>query len=173
MLISILLFTSLAYGAVETWSITIVYVTVILILTLKAIQAINKGQIKIYRTLLDIPILLFLILCFFSVIFSVYPYASRIMFYKVLTYIVCFYFIINLFRTKEKLNILILILVIFGSLYATFALIMISGNFLGFKIFSKGNYVISLTYVNRNHFAGFLEMITWLCIGLALKMSSA
>ncbi|MCD4818503.1 MAG: O-antigen ligase family protein [Candidatus Cloacimonetes bacterium] len=173
LLISILLFTSLAYGAVETWSITIVHVTVLLILTLKAIQAINKGQIKIYRTPLDIPILLFLILCFFSMFFSVYHYASRIMFYKVITYIVFFYFVINLFRTKKKLNILILVIVIFGSLYATFALIMISGNFLGFKIFSKGNYVISLTYVNRNHFAGFLEMIIWLCIGLALVSKGA
>lgn len=167
LLLFLLIFPPVAYGAVEIWSVTVVHVVVIVAATLFTIQMAAKGQITLYRTPVDLLVFLFLILAVFSVFLSVYPYASRIALYKILSYIAIFYLVINIIKTQKQLNVLIWAIVLFGSLFATAALTMFSGEFLGFKVFTTDNY-ITLTFVNRNHFAGYLEMVVWLCVGLAL-----
>jgi tetratricopeptide (TPR) repeat protein len=46
------------------------------------------------------------------------------------------------------------------------SLTLIKGNFFGFQIFSRNHYGISLFYVNRNLFAGYMELVFCLSIGL-------
>jgi len=172
LLLFLLIFPPVAYGAVEIWSVTVVHVVVIVVATLFVIQMVAKGNITLYRTPVDLLVLLFLILVVFSVFLSVYTYASRIALYKILSYIVIFYLVINIIMTQKQLNVLLWAIVLFGSLFATAALTMLGGEFLGFKVFTTDNY-ITLTFVNRNHFAGYLEMVVWLCLGLALVNKGA
>ena len=162
----LIIFPAMAYGAVETWSLTILYIVVIFALTITIIKGIRKGKVIHYSSPIDAFILLFFTLEIFSVFFSVYPYISQISLYKSISYIIVFYYVINNLRARKQLFTIVWILVVFGSLYATVAISFLSDDFLGFKNFSNNEY-ITLTFVNRNHFAGYLEMIVWLAIGLA------
>ncbi|XCN74783.1 MAG: O-antigen ligase family protein [Candidatus Electrothrix aestuarii] len=167
LLFFLLLFGPLAHGLVETWSITIAYIVIIFLVSFVVLTRIYKGNIVYYRTPADILIALFLICIFVSYCLSVYPYASRIVIYKLLAALALFFYIINTQRSREKINLLLWVIVIFGSIYAIMGLTLIDGDFLGFKIYSQSRYNISLFYVNRNHFAGYLEMVFCLAIGLA------
>jgi hypothetical protein len=124
-LLFLLIFTPLAHGAVEVWSITVVHVVSIAMSAWWLLSMTSTAHFRIIRTPIDIPVLIFLALACLSVFTSTYPYASRIQLYKI-----------------------------------------IEGRLLGFRIFSPGQFYTSLTFVNHNHFAGYMEMITMICIGL-------
>lgn len=164
----LLIFTPLAYGTVEVWSVTIMHVVSISILTIWAVSLLRSGQVKLYRTQIDILILLFFVLFFISSLLSEYPYASRILLYKYINYALIFYFLINTFRNRQKLTRLIWVIAIFGGIYAFAGLTLIGTDLSGIKIFSPERHNISFTFVNHNHFAGYLEMITLVCLGTAL-----
>lgn len=164
----LLIFTPLAYGTVEIWSVTILHAVSIAIITLWAVSMIRSGQIKIYRTPVDMFALILLSLACISVFFSVYPYASRIQIYKLINYALIFYFVVNTFRERQKLFRLSWVIAVFGGLYAFANLLLLIDKSKGSRIFSPDIYSRFITFVNHNHFAGYLEMITLLCIGLAI-----
>jgi O-antigen ligase/tetratricopeptide (TPR) repeat protein len=164
--IFLVIFPAIAYGAVETWSMTVIHLMVISSLAITSSRLLSKRKILIYRSPIDAFILIFFTLEIISIFGSAYPYNSYISILKSISYIIIFYYVINNIRTKKQLILLAQTIVIFASLYATIALTLISDDFLGFKNFSNNEY-ITLTFVNRNHFAGFLEMVVWLAVGLA------
>jgi tetratricopeptide (TPR) repeat protein len=157
-----------AHGAVEIWAVTLMHATTTVIITLWLLSLIKRGYLIFYRTPIDIPVLIFFSLSFLSIFYSVYPYSSRIELYKLINYALIFYFVINIMREKKKFNLLIWIIAVFGSIYALVGLVLVEGSIIGFRIFSRDNY-ISFTFVNHNHFAGYVGMVTWLCVGLALS----
>ncbi|MGB5686014.1 MAG: O-antigen ligase family protein [Candidatus Electrothrix sp.] len=167
LLFLLLLFGPLAHGLVETWSITTAHLTVISLISIAVLTRIYKGELKFYRTPTDIPIFFFVLSVLISYGISVYPYASRIIIYKGLTAIALFFYVVNTQRSREKINRLLWVIVILGAMYAVMGLTLIDGDILGFKIFSQKRYNISLFYVNYNHFAGYLEMVFCLSVGLA------
>jgi len=169
----LLFFLPIAHGAVEVWSVTVMHIVSIVIVALWILSQIKDGQIKFHRTPLDLALFAFLLLAFLSLSYSVYPYSSRIQLYKIFNYIAIFYLLINTIKDNKKLLVLVWIVAIFGAAYAIFGLILVEGNLLGFNIFSSRRNWISLTYVNHNHFAGYLLMIIWLCLGLALSYRGA
>lgn len=168
LLFAILIFGPIAHGLVETWSITIVHVAAISLFSIAVLTKIYRGEFRIYRTPIDIPILFFLIAVFISFSTSVYPYASRIVVYEGITGLIFYFFVVNILRSSEKISRLLWMIVVFGTLYAVMGLILVDGSILGFRIFSKQHYNISLFFVNHNHFAGYLEMVFFLSIGLAM-----
>jgi O-antigen ligase/Flp pilus assembly protein TadD len=167
LLFLLLLFGPLAYGLVETWSLTTAQLVIVSLVTIAALIRICKGELRFYRTPADIPIFFFIISLLISYSISVYPYASRIVICKGLIAILLFYYIVNTQRSREKINRLLWVIVILGALYAVMGLTLIKGDILGFKIFSRARYHISLFYVNYNHFAGYLELVFCLALGLA------
>ncbi len=168
LLFFLLLFGPLAHGLVETWSVTTAHLLVISLVSIAVLTRAYRGELKCYRTPVDIPIVLFLFLVLISYCTSVAPYASRIVIYKLLTAIALFFYIIHTQRSQEKINLLLWIIVILGTVYAVMGLTLVDGDFLGFKIFSKRYYNISLFYVNYNLFAGYLELVFCLAVGLAV-----
>ncbi len=169
----LLAFTPLAYGSVEVWSVTVLHLISLTIAAVWAVSVINKRSSVISRTPLDMPnLFLFLVVCL-SALTSVYSYASAIQTLKIINYIFVFYLVVNLTQDRGKLLRLVIFLVIFGSVFATAGILLTKGSLLGFKIFSSSKYGLSLTFVNYNHFAGYLEMMVLLCIGLALSFSGA
>jgi O-antigen ligase/tetratricopeptide (TPR) repeat protein len=161
----LLLFTPVAHGTVEVWSVTVMHIMVILIATLSLFRLLNRGSIKICYSWFDLLILIFLISSISSIFYSSYPYATRMFVYKLISYILIYYYLFYLLRNNRiKLKRLIAVLVIFGSMYATAALTIGGGHFLGLKVFSANHNNISLFFANRNHFAGYIEMILMLSI---------
>lgn len=169
----LLIFSPLAHGAVEIWSVTILHVLTISIAALFVISLIRNGHLKLYRTPLDLSMLLIMFFMFLSFFMSSYPYASRIQIYKIINYSVLFYYITNVFRTRRQIFRLLYVLAVFGFIFAVGGLIFLSGSLPGLKIFSSGNPNVSFTFVNYNHFAGYLEMIVFLSLGLAFAHHGA
>lgn len=167
LLLFLLIFLPIAHGGVEIWSVTVMHVVSLLVFTLWIYSLIRNGHIKLYRTPLDIPLLALIAFLIVSLFLSVYPYASRIQFYKIINYIVIFYVMVNILRDEKPLVLFTSYLAVLGALYGIAGLIFITGNFLGFRIFSSEDF-LSFTFRNRNHFAGYMNMITFLCIGLAI-----
>ncbi|WP_339136140.1 MAG: O-antigen ligase family protein [Candidatus Electrothrix sp. GW3-4] len=168
LLFFLLLLGPLAHGLVETWSITVAQLTIISLIALAVLPRVYKGELSCSRTPADIPIFLFLLSLLISYGLSVSPYASRIAISKGLSALALFFYIINTQRSQEKINRLLWLIVIFGTIYAIMGLTLINGEFLGFKIYSQRRYNISLFYVNHNHFAGYLEQVFLLAVGLAV-----
>jgi len=167
LLLALLIFLPIAHGGVEVWSVTVMHVATIAVSAIWIFSLIRNGYIRIYRTPLDILLLLLILYLLISLSFSIYPYASRIQLYRIINYIAVFYILTNLLRDKGKLISFSSYLAFLGAIYGFASLVFISGNFLGLKVFSSGDF-LSFTFRNHNHFAGYMNMITWLCIGMSL-----
>ncbi|GAB4534042.1 MAG: hypothetical protein Fur0020_00330 [Thermodesulfovibrionia bacterium] len=205
----LLIFLPIAHGGVEVWSVTVMHVVSVILFGVWIFRSISMGQVRLYRTPLDIPLLLLVFYLIVSSFLSVYPYASRIQLYRIVNYIVVFYLLINTLRDKafisqvgtEDEDVIAPLnraiqddidcpiksdndkrertsdekrivkfagyLSILGAIYGFAGLVFIGGNFLGLRIFSSGD-LLSFTFKNHNHFAGYMNMITWLSAGMAL-----
>ncbi len=169
----LILFTPLAYGTVEIWSVSVLHAVSVAIVVLWAASMIRGGRVRWMPTPLDLCVLLFLALVCLSASVSTCPYASRIQLFRLFNYAFIFWVLVNAVRRRCVLLRLVWLIVIFGSAYATVALTTAQGPLLGLKNFSSGRYAISLTFVNQDHFAGYLGMVCWLGVGLALGYRGA
>ncbi len=171
--VGLVIFMPLAYGAVEVWSITVFHLVSIIIGLLWALPMIYRGRVSLYRSALDLPILVVLAFAVLSSALSVDPYASRIDLYKLFNYALIYFLLVQTLRARCRYLPLIWAIVLFGGIY-TFAAMLVADQTLPMiKTFSRGIYGISFTFVNQNHFAGFLGMIVWLGVGLALAYRGA
>ena len=162
----ILIFAPIAHGAVEIWSVMTIQIVTAFIVMIRFLYLFKHKELIIYYSWIDILALAFLSLVIFSIFLSKYTYASWLFFYKFISYIFIFYYVFYIaLNDKSKYKALIYILVIFSTIYATVALTVIGSNLLGLRIFSVNN-TISLFFANRNHFAGYLEMVLFLGISL-------
>lgn len=102
---------------------------------------------------------------------SIYPHASTIALIKYVTYAGVFFLITQDIRERKRINRLIIALICAGSFEAIYGLYgYFSRNYsiFGFsKIHMPGP--ATGTYVNRNHFAGYLGMIVFISIGYLLS----
>ncbi|MCI5183838.1 MAG: hypothetical protein D3921_15190, partial [Candidatus Electrothrix sp. AW1] len=152
----------------ETWSITAVHVTTILLVSLALLSALyREDELRLYRTPLDLPAVLFLTVAVISACTSVYPHASRILLYRIINCLALFSFIVHTHRETRKLLLLCRVIVLSGGVQAVTGLILTNGSLFGFEVQSHGHYGISLFFANHSHFAGYLELTIWLAVGLA------
>lgn len=159
-LISILIFTPLAKGTVETWSILVVYFITLIMFIAWLLKMNFIGKFRIKRTPLDYPILALLVLAVISTIFSSDYHKSISTWPKIITYFVLFYLVVNNIDTREKVRRVAIIIICVGAFLSIFGLIKYLSGIDGSKAF------ISSTYANRNHFAGYLEMAIPMSVGM-------
>ena len=167
LLFLILLFGPLAHGLVETGPITAVHLAVTILLASFFLTKLYRGKLELYRTPVDLPVFLFCVISCVSLFTSVYPHAGRSSLYRILTCLGLFYFVVNTQRSKKKISLLCCVLLLSGSIQAVMGLTVTDGEVLGMKVFSGGMYNISLFFRNHSHFAGYLEMLVWLAVGMA------
>jgi len=103
----LIIFSILAHGAVEIWSLTILHTLSVIISALWIFSTVHSGKLQFYKTPADFPVLIFLLITFSSLFFSVYHYAGRIQLYKILNYILIFYLIVNTVKDRRQLNMLL------------------------------------------------------------------
>ncbi len=101
---------------------------------------------------------------------SVYPYATRVEFLKILAYIGFFYLIIHNITTKKQINRLVLVIIAVGCFEAMYGLLEGLSGQQHIFFYEKRYYTdcVTGTFVNRNHFAGYLEMVISLCFGMII-----
>ena len=169
----LLIFGVLAFGTVEEWSVFAFETGATILFLAWAGRQLLAGQVKVSNNPLYLPASLFflLILCQIAFNRSAYPFVSRYAALEYVSYGIVLLIASECFRTKESRRIFALIMIVFGTLYAFFALAQdLTSNGKIFWIrtvrFHGGIYG---SYVNRDHYAGLLEMLV--PIPLALSMS--
>jgi len=102
---------------------------------------------------------------------SVYPFATRQELVKILSYIGVFLLAVNNVQTRRDIRFYLGVLVFFGFAYSLFAIAQKftwNGKMFWFIDLNPGRDPFG-SYINKNHFAGYIGMIIPLAIGLLLS----
>jgi O-antigen ligase len=156
-LIFILIFTPLAFGAKRLWAITPVYLATLTALVALCLRINSEGAASFRWTALGAPILLFLAIAITSSFISAYPHGSVMALYRVITYIAIFYLVVNGIDTKERMARLVGVIVGMGALLSLIGIVLYLGHSY-YRYWLPGS-TLSATFINRDHFAGYLEMV--------------
>jgi len=162
-LCGLLMFAVLAFGAVEEWSTFTFEVGAAALFLVWAGEQLVSRQVKLSKNPLYLPALLFFGLILVQIVLrrSAYGYVTK---YEALQYVA--YGIVLLIaaehiRDKDTRKIFAIVIVVFGALYALFALTQeLTSNGKIFWIHTpRFTGMIYGSYVNHAHYAGLMEML--------------
>ena len=168
---ALLVFAPLARGGVQGWAVSVIHIITLAALTLYLVQKCIDWNWVWIKTPLDWPILALLIIAFFSTLFSVHRPSSFQALLLLVNYVVIYYLVIHTVRSREKLRVLLWVILGTGAFLAIYGLIKFSGlNILPwFQYDDLPDFgALTSTYGNPNNIAGFFEMTIPLVLGLLL-----
>ncbi len=164
-LCAVLIFAVLAFGAVDEWStFTLEASAAALFLTWVGKQVHSK-RLKLSSNPLYLPTLLFfgLILGQIALRRSAYAYVTKYEALQYVAYGICLLIAAECVRHEDTRRVFAVIMIVFGALYAFFSLAQqLTYNGKVFWIHSPrfhGMGAIYGSYVNRNNYAGLIEML--------------
>ena len=174
-------FTALAHGAVESWSLALYELIVTLLVLLWAFKSIADHRLKITIPKLALPLVALLAIGLAQSVslggpdsqvrsLSMDVEATRatvtVLFFLLLSFLIA----ANFLDTRERLQTLVRFLVVYGLVLAVFALIQHftwDGRFYWFR--PTKQYAVFGPFVNRNHYAGYMAMLIPVPVGLILS----
>jgi len=165
----------LAQGAVEIWSTSILEIGAAALFFLWGVLSLRQRQVEIRWNWLYVPLLSlggFALLQWLAGL-SVYPYATQIDLLKTAAYLLLFFLTLESFHTPEEWRAFVWFLVGLGFVVSLLAIVQnftFNGKLYWFRALPQGVVPFG-PYVNHNHFAGFVELISPL--GLAMLLSGA
>ena len=165
----ILVFSPLAFGAVRTFEFVYVQVAAIGIALLWLVRCWVKHVFEVFWPPICWPVLLFVIYAVTCYFMADLEYLARGELMKVLVYAVVFLAVVNNLQRQEYLQIIWWTLIGLATLIALYGLFQFATNATKVWHFKKPPSYIhrgSGTFINPNHLAGYLEMI--LPLGLAM-----
>lgn len=165
-----LAFAVLLHGAVEVWSAALFEIGAAILLAAWAWHSFKDSEFTIAWNPLIWPLLGLL---FFGVMqilcgWSVYPYQSKQDLLRWAASFIYFFLAAQVFREKRDLKMLVWFVIVFGFLAALFGIVQqftFNGKLYWVRRMTQGGIPFG-PFVNRNHFAGFMELVVPL--GLAL-----
>jgi O-antigen ligase len=171
-LCALFVITVLAYGAVEVWSQSVLEVGAGFLFMVWAVLAFRNHSIKISWNPLCWPLLGLLTLGLGQLVFRItpYPFLTRVELLKLVAYFLVFFLCTQAFRERQDLNFLAWLLMFLGfgvSLFGIVQRFTSNGTIYWFQKLTLGGDPFG-PFVNRNHFAGFAELIV--PVGLALMI---
>jgi O-antigen ligase len=176
-------FTALALGAVEAWSVAVFEVIVVILLLLWAAKTVVDRRLEINFPVVTLPLGAFVLIGVIqsvaitgsagqvhslSMDFEATRGAAVVIFFL----FVCFIIAANFFETPKRLRGLANFLIIFGLVLAVFALIQHftwEGKLFWARPTKAAGAGTGGPFVNRNHFAGYMEMLIPIPVVLALS----
>ena len=163
----ILIFAPIARGAVRIWAYGPIYILTLLMLIFWVFNIAKEKEIRIKRTPIDMPILLFAIISLISIINSKYIYGSIMEIVKFVILALIFYIVVNFIKGERKIKRMLNIILAIGTGVALFGILQ----YLGVidKSWWDNAMFLSATYVNHNHFAGLMELVIPLSLGMVLS----
>ena len=167
----LIVLTPIPYGAVEAWSIALWEVLVFAIMALWGILVVKEGRLRVSLNPLIWPMAALLVIALIQVLplasgerhtISFDPYATKLVAIKLVASI-CFLLLFTTFvNTDERRDLAVKVII---GVCLLVALIGIGQSYLGKAVWQRGTLG---PFVNRNHFAGFLEMGAGLAGGLII-----
>jgi O-antigen ligase len=166
----LIVFSVLAFGTVEVWSESLLEMGAAILFLLWAIVVFKDPKTKIYWRFLNWPILGVIAIGALQLWFGAtpYPFLTRLELLRFGTYLVLFFLLAQSFRERVDLTRLVwfLILMCFSvSLLGIIQHFTSEGTIYWLRALRSGGDPFG-PYVNRNHFAGFVELT--LPVGLAM-----
>ncbi len=171
LLIGLLVFSPLAFGTVQVWSISIMHLATIIMLALWFLKMNAQSRFRLVRTPLDLPILAFGAIAVVSTVTSVYFNESKTELFKILNYILLYYIVVNNIKDFKRIKRVITILVVIGCALAVYGLYNYLNGIEMIYGIEKKAYVgnLTATYVNSNSMSAYLALTIPLAIGLFLS----
>ena len=176
---ALLIFGPLAFGAVEEWSELVLQVGAVVLLWIWAFREATMRQLFLPAFSLLQPLLLFFALAITQLALrtTAYPFATFNELMKDVVYGIFFLVAAHCFRTEKRLRWFALTFTIFGFLLALFSIIQsLTGTDKLYWLRAPHEESVAIfgPYVNRNHYAGIMELLTPVAMGIALheKVSS-
>ncbi len=162
---ALLIFAVLAFGAVDEWSTFTLEAGAALLLLLWAARQIHSQQIKLPNNPLYLPAILFcgLILAQILLHRSAYGYVTKYEALQYVSYGIMLFLAAECLTTESLRKLFAEIISIFGFLYALFAVVQaLTPNGKIFWLYTSHfpSATVFGSYVNHNHFAGLMEMLT-------------
>lgn len=162
---AVLIFAVLAFGAVDEWATFTLEASTAALFFIWAGKQLTSRQLKLSKNALYLPTLLFfgLILVQIALRWSAYGYVTKYAALQYVAYGILLLIAAECVRHEDTRRVFALIMIVFGGLYAFFALaqqLTYNG-----KVFwthtprFHGLGAIYGSYVNRNHYAGLMEML--------------
>lgn len=170
-LLVLLAFVPLPYGAVESWSIALWELSIFALVFLWALLSFIEGKLDIHLNPLVWPMLALMVLAIVQTLpiasgqrqaISYSPFATSQFAIKLFASI-CFFLLFSTFVTHNDRRLLVVKTII--AICAVIALVGIGQAYIGKLLWQRGTFG---PFVNRNHFAGFLEMGVGLTGGLMI-----
>lgn len=163
-------FAVLAFGTVEIWSETLLELGAAALLLWWGASIFFHRETEIHWNAILLPLIAFLGIIIAQLLFglSVYPFLSRVAFLKLFACAILFFLALQSFRTRRDLKTLAWFMMSFGFAIAVFG---IAQNYTShamlywFRPLTGGGNPFG-PYVDRDHFAGLMELIA--PIGMSL-----
>ncbi len=169
---ALLMFAVLAFGAVDEWSTFTFEAGAAALFLIWAGKQLVSRQVKISKNSLYLPTLLFfgLILAQIALRRSAYGYVTKYEALQYAAYGIVLLIAAESVRAEDTRRIFALAMIVFGTLYAFFALAQeLTSNGKIFWIHSpRFHGTIYGSYVNRDHYAGLMEMLVPIPLVLAV-----
>jgi O-antigen ligase len=169
---ALLAFCVLAFGVVQVWSTSVLEIVSAILLLVWSIYVFRNPKEKIYWSPLYAPLLGLIALGCLQLLFrtTAYTFLTRTELLKMCSYFLIFFLTGQAFRTRRDLERLVWFLIIFGFAVSLEAILQnfTSGNEIyWFQRLALGGNPFG-PYVNRNHFAGFVELTAPMGIALLI-----
>lgn len=166
----LLAFATLAHGAVEVWSESILELGAALLFALWGIRTFWDPPKEIRWNPLNWPLLALIAygLAQCALGWTAYAYLTRSELLRLVAYFLLFFLAAQVFRERAQLRAFVWFLLFLGFAVGLFAIIQFftsNGKLYWFRELAEGGLPFG-PFVNRNHFAGFVELIA--PVGLAL-----
>ncbi len=190
----IIIFSPLAFGTVEPWSYAIMEIIVCASLLLYCFY-LYKSEAKLYRVPGVTPLVLLLFYILFQTIplppqiiklispasyalqdaspimtISIHPRATLLEFFRYSTYVLFYILAVHILIDKIMLRKTVLIIIIFGSILAFSSILQayLTHDMALWIRYCPDRSTIMGPFINRNHYAGLMEMIFPLSLALFL-----
>jgi hypothetical protein len=164
---SLLIFTPLAQGGVTRWALSVSLWLVLLAFTAMIIKRMWQGKRLLPRSHLEIPLALLLLIVAVSWLVSIYRGATAWAFLRLLLYYSAFFLAVEAAESRSQTRSLLITLMGIGTLLTFIGFIKYAGRPVP-DFWSYFPERLNSTFVNRNHFAGYLEMVFALGFGFVL-----
>ena len=156
-------FAVLAFGTVEVWSETILQIGAALLLLWWLVLVVVHGDKEIHWHPIGWPVMAFIAISVLQLMLggTAYSFLTRVALMKFLACAIIFFLAFQSFRTRQDLRTLAWFLMGFGFIVAVFGIIQnyTSQDVLYWYRPLTGGGTPFGPYVNRNDFAGFIELI--------------
>jgi O-antigen ligase len=166
----LLAFSVFAHGVVEVWSESVLELGASILLVAWALLAHRERQDRVEWNPLIWPLLGFLAIGVFQLVFhlTANPFLTRTELLRLAAYSIIFFLTAQVFREREALVKLAWFLIFLGFSVGLLGIIQhftSDGTIYWIRRLPQGGDVFG-PYVNRNHFAGFVELVAPVGLGL-------